>query len=57
MDSIIYDMSNDRWLDEIYKEAKDSKILDVVLEDNPHLELNILRAIIFKRKISNGVFG
>ncbi len=50
MDSIIYDMRNDRWFDEIYQEAKANGILDVVLEDNPHLELNILRAIILKER-------
>lgn len=50
MDSIVYDMRNDRWFDKIYRVAKDSGILDVVLEDNPHLELNILRAIILKER-------
>lgn len=50
MDSIIYDLSNNLWLDEIYKEAKKSGILDVVLADNPHLELNILRAVILKER-------
>ena len=50
MDSIIYDMKNDIWYDEIYQEAKRSGILDVVLEDNPHLDLNILRAMILKRR-------
>lgn len=50
MDSIIYDMSNGLWFDDIYKEAKRSGILDVVLADNPHLELNILRAVILKER-------
>lgn len=50
MDSIVYDMRNDRWFDKIYRAAKDRGILDVVLEDNPHLELNILRAIILKER-------
>lgn len=50
LDSIIYDMNNDSWHDAIYSQAKESGILDVVLEDNPHLDLNILRSMILRRR-------
>lgn len=50
IDAIFYDWENDLWLDEFYNQAKDTNILDIVLEDNPHTDLNILRAIILKEK-------
>ena len=50
MDSIIYDLSENRWYDKIYQEAIRTGVLDIVLKENPHVELNILRALILKRK-------
>lgn len=49
-DSIIYDVSNKKLYDELYVKSKRTKILDVILEENPYIELNILRAIIIKHK-------
>lgn len=50
MDSIIYDLSTDTWYDEIYQQAIKSKVVDIVLKDNPHVELNILRALVLRRR-------
>lgn len=50
IDSIIYDWSNDKWNDDIYQQAMDTGMLDIVLKENPYIELNILRAIVFKEK-------
>lgn len=50
MDSIIYDLHADKWYDSIYQEAIQSKVLDIVLKDNPHVELNILRSLVLRRR-------
>lgn len=50
MDAIIYDVAQDVWYEEKYDEAMCSNVLDVVLEDNPCLSTNILRAMIIRKK-------
>lgn len=50
LDSLIYDVKNDVWYDYLYKKAKESNILDIVLEENPHIDLNILRGMIFQNR-------
>lgn len=50
VDSIVYNISKNALYDERYKESMQTKILDVVLLDNPYPELNLLRALIFKKK-------
>lgn len=50
IDAIAYDLSNDRWSDARYVSAMKTGILDVVLEDNPYTELNLLRAMVLRRK-------
>lgn len=50
IDSVIYDWDNELWLDSIYRKAMESRMLDVVLPDNPQLLLNIVRAIVLKRR-------
>ncbi len=50
IDSIIYDINNDIWYDEIYVQAMQEKVLDVVLKDNPFITLNIIRAMILRMK-------
>lgn len=50
IDSIIYDWNNEIWYDEIYQEAMQTRILDVVLEKNPQLLLNIVRAFVLKNR-------
>lgn len=50
MDAIVYDLTKAKWYDTIYREAKKTGVLDVVLEDNPHIKLNILRAMILRER-------
>lgn len=50
MDSIVYDMKNKKWYDEEYIKAMETKVLDVVLEKNPFVELNIVRSFVIKKK-------
>lgn len=50
VDALVYDLSNDKWNDEIYRQAMLERKIDVVLENNPFIELNLLRAMILKRK-------
>lgn len=52
IDAIVYNLSQDIWYDEKYSEAMRTKILDVVLEENPQLALNIVRTIFLKQKYS-----
>ena len=52
MDSIIYDLNEDKWYDSIYQEAVRQGVLDIVLKENPYVELNLLRAMILRRKYS-----
>lgn len=52
IDAIIYDLKRNTWFDEKYQEAKRSGILDVVLEHNPQVPLNIIRAMILKKRYS-----
>lgn len=50
IDSIIYDWDNEIWLDSIYRKAMETRMLDIVLLDNPQLLLNIVRAIVLKKR-------
>lgn len=50
MDAIVYDIKNDKWYDDRYREAMNTRILDVVLEQNPFLELNIVRSFVIRKK-------
>lgn len=50
IDSIVYDWDKNIWLNEKYKEAMRTRVLDVVLADNPHLQLNIIRALVLKKR-------
>ncbi len=50
MDSIVYNLTTKKWFDQNYQLAMKTKILDTVLKDNPAIPLNILRAIIIKKK-------
>lgn len=45
-------MKNNIWYDSEYREAMQSKVLDVLLECNPEVPLNIIRAIVLKRRYS-----
>lgn len=50
LDAIIYDLKNDRWNETIYDQAMESGVLDIVLKENPFIELNILRSMMLRRK-------
>lgn len=50
MDSIVYDIRNNKWYDDRYQEAMRTGVLDVVLEENPFLELNIIRSFVIRKK-------
>ncbi|PHV72211.1 hypothetical protein CS063_01680 [Sporanaerobium hydrogeniformans] len=50
LDAIVYNLEKEMLYDEIYKQAKQEQCLNIVLHENPHLDLNILRAINFAEK-------
>lgn len=50
IDGIVYDLNGDKWYDDNYQDAMRSKILDVVLKDNPAVPLNVMRAMVLKNK-------
>ena len=50
LDSFIFDVKNNVWYNDFYKEAKESNVLDIVLEENPYIDLNILRGMIFQNR-------
>ncbi|WNR45102.1 ligand-binding sensor domain-containing protein [Paenibacillus roseipurpureus] len=49
-DSVVYDLTTGRLYDEDYRLAKEKNKLDIVLQDNPFPELNVLRTFVFKTK-------
>lgn len=50
MDAIVYDIKNNIWYDKPYREAMRTRVLDTVLEQNPYLELNIVRSLVIKNR-------
>lgn len=50
VDAIVYNLTKKEMYDEKYQQAMSNRVLDVVLEDNPCIALNIIRAILFKQK-------
>ncbi|RXE60467.1 hypothetical protein [Acetivibrio mesophilus] len=52
IDAIVYNLSRDIWYDDKYEEAMRTRILDIVLRENPQLALNIVRTILLKQKYS-----
>jgi hypothetical protein len=53
MDGLVYSLNEKRFLadcDKVYQKMKASRYLDIVLPENPFVELNLLRAMILKRK-------
>lgn len=57
LDAIIYDLKRDIWYDEKYQEAMESKIIDVILEKNPQILLNIIRAFVLKKRYNDMSFS
>ncbi|TGE37194.1 hypothetical protein E4K67_15075 [Desulfosporosinus fructosivorans] len=49
-DSVVYNLRTGDLYDEGYINAKKDKILDIVLEENPFPELNILRSFVFNKR-------
>lgn len=50
IDSIVYDWKKNVWLYEKYREAMRTRVIDVVLVNNPQLQLNIIRALVLKKR-------
>lgn len=50
IDAIVYDLKEDVWYDKKYQETMKSGMLDIVLEDNPQVLLNLVRAMILRRR-------
>lgn len=50
VDAIVYDFKKNVWYDEKYQEAMKCGILDIVLEHNPEIPLNIIRAMVLKKR-------
>lgn len=50
LDAIVYDWKNDIWYDEIYNQAMEIKILDIILADNPAMDSSVLHTILMKKK-------
>ncbi|USD14094.1 hypothetical protein ND894_19175 [Priestia megaterium] len=50
LDSIVYNLSKGLLYSKLYEKALQTKTLDVVLHENPYVELNLLRALVFKKK-------
>lgn len=49
-DSIVYNLCTGDLYDEGFSKAKKDKLLDILLEENPFPELNILRSLVFNKR-------
>ena len=54
IDGIVYNYNKSRLYDDIFRNTIKENILDITLEENPQVELNLLRALVFKKKYSLG---
>lgn len=50
IDGIVYNYNNFKVYDDLFKNSIKNRKLDVNLEKNPQVELNLLRALVFKEK-------
>ena len=50
MDGLAYDLTHDIWNDSIYAKAMKKKEIDIVLAENPFIELNIVRAMVLRKR-------
>lgn len=50
VDAIIYDWNRECWYNQHYLEAMESRILDVVLSENPQIALNLVRAFVLQER-------
>lgn len=49
-DSIVYDLREDKLYDKKFREVINTGVLDIILEENPFPDLNVLRSFIFREK-------
>ncbi|MCI3918645.1 hypothetical protein MO973_00060 [Paenibacillus sp. TRM 82003] len=54
IDGIVYNFNRNRLYDDIFKSSIMSSQIDITLEENPQVELNLLRALVFKYKYDLG---
>ena len=55
IDSLVYLLNNDEYInncDKNYKDIFHNKIIDIVYKENPYEELNLLRALVLKKRYS-----
>lgn len=50
IDGIVYNYNKAKLYDEIFRTSIEDGTLDITLEKNPQIELNLLRALVFKNK-------
>lgn len=50
IDGIVYNFNKNILYDDIFRSSINNSKLDITLEINPHIELNLLRALVFKYK-------
>jgi hypothetical protein len=50
VDGIAYNFNNDTLYDDELKKSIENKVINIVLKENPQKELNLLRALVFKKK-------
>lgn len=49
-DSIVYNMNKGSYFENGFLQGVERRMLDIVLEDNPFPDLNVIRALVLKRK-------
>lgn len=50
IDGIAYDWKHEKWNAERYNEAMNSRVIDIVLDQNPQIKLNIIRAMVLRKR-------
>ncbi|MCQ4087804.1 hypothetical protein [Saccharibacillus sp. JS10] len=50
IDGIVYNFNKEKLYDEVFRSTIEKSKLDINLERNPQIELNLLRALVFKEK-------
>lgn len=50
IDGIAYNWNLEEWKEERYNESMKTKVIDIVLEQNPQVKLNIMRALVLRKR-------
>ena len=50
LDGIAYNWARGTWQEERYDESMRSRVIDIVLKQNPHVKLNIIRAMVLRKR-------